>query len=87
MFKKILNVGGVYKLNELTVGNEAEVLNIKSKNNLLLRRLFDLGITNGVAIKIKRIAPLGGAVSFQIRDYELALRDNELKNIVVRLIK
>ena len=87
MLKKVLKVGGEYKLNELSVGNEAEVLNVDGNNKLLLRRMFDLGITKRVKLQVKRVAPLGGVVSFKIRGYELAIRDNELKNIIVRLIK
>ena len=87
MLKERLKLGGLYSLSQLNIGNVAEVVSIKGDNVLMLRRLFDLGVTQGVNLIVKKIAPLGGLISFEIRDYELVLRNLELQNIIVRLKK
>ena len=87
MKEKGLKIGEKYRLNELKVNSVAEIIDIKTTDKLTRRRLFDMGVTNGTKIQIKRLAPLGDPVCFEIRGYELGLRREELKNIVVRLIK
>ena len=76
-----------YLLSEINVGVEVEVLDIKIKNQFLKRRLLEMGVIKGSLLKIKRTAPLGSPVSFQVRGYELGLRLDELKTIVVRVRK
>lgn len=86
MKKKILKIGEKYLLNELKLNSVAEVIDVKTQNRMLKRRLYDMGVTKGVRLKIKKIAPLGDPVCFELRGYELGLRLEELKNIVVRLV-
>lgn len=74
-------------LSEIDVGVEVEVLDIKIKNQLLKRRLLEMGVIKGSLLKIKQKAPLGSPVSFQVRGCELGLRLDELKTIVVRVRK
>ena len=40
-----------------------------------------MGITKGVKIKIKKIAPMGDPVDIELRGYELAIRKKDLKDI------
>ena len=47
------------KLSELKKGDKGKVISINSKNILLKRRLLDMGITCGVVVSVKKIAPLG----------------------------
>lgn len=86
MSKKFL-AEGICRLGELKVNQRGVIEKIDEKNVLVRRRLFDMGITNGVAVKIKKIAPLGDPVSIELRGYELALRKKELNNIEVRVVK
>lgn len=85
--KNSLQIGCVYSLSEINVGMEVEVVEIKIENLLLRRRMLEMGITKGVLIKVRRIAPLGSPVSVIVRGYELGLRKDELKSIIVRLKK
>lgn len=87
MKEKTLKIGQKYYLNELKINSIAEVVELKNNNTLLKRRLLDLGLTKGVKLQVKKIAPLGDPVSFELRGYELGLRREELKSILVRLIK
>ena len=81
---KILNIDKKHCLNELKINNVAEIEDINIKNERLKNRLFDMGFTKGVKVKIKKIAPLGDPVCIEIRGYEIGLRKEELKGIVVR---
>lgn len=73
-------------LDKLKLGESAIVLSVKSSNKLMERRLFEMGLTKGIQIKIKKIAPLGDPVSVELRGYELCLRKQELKNIEVKIL-
>ena len=87
MKEKKLKIGEKYCLNELKINSIAEIVELKTNNTLLRRRLLDLGLTKGVKLQVKKIAPLGDPVSFELRGYELGLRREELKSIVVRLLR
>ena len=71
------------KLSELKKGDSAVVLSINSDNMVLKRRLLDMGVTKGVEVKVKKIAPLGDPVDIELRGYELCLRKSDLARIEV----
>ena len=76
------------KLSELKKGEKAEVLNVECSNSILKRRMLDMGITKGVTVLVKKIAPFGDPVSIELRGYELCLRKSDLSNIeVIKLWK
>ena len=74
-------------LSDLKLGQEAIVLDLHNDNLALRRRLLDMGITKGVRVKIKKIAPLGDPVDIELRGYELCLRKSDMKNIDVEAVK
>ena len=41
------------------------------------RRLFDMGVTPGAEISVKKVAPLGDPIEVTLRGYELTLRKSE----------
>ena len=47
------------------------------------RRIMDMGITKGVQIYVRKVAPLGDPIEVTVRGYELSLRKGEAENIVV----
>lgn len=71
------------KLSELKKGDSAVVLSINSDNMALKRRLLDMGVTKGVEVKVKKIAPLGDPIDIELRGYELCLRKRDLASIEV----
>ena len=73
-------------LSELEVGQRAKVLKLKEENKAIRRHLLDMGITRGVEITIKKVAPMGDPIDLQLRDYELCLRKEDLKKIEVEVI-
>ena len=47
------------------------------------RRIMDMGITKGVEIYVRKVAPLGDPVEVTVRGYELSLRKNDAEMIEV----
>ena len=75
------NKGQICNLSELKIMQQAIEKNINIKNKNVKRHLLDMGITKGVKIKIKKIAPMGDPVDIELRGYELAIRKKDLKDI------
>lgn len=73
-------------LSELEVGQRAKVLKLNEENKAIRRHLLDMGITRGVEITIKKVAPMGDPIDLQLRDYELCLRKEDLSKINVEVI-
>ncbi len=48
------------------------------------RRIMDMGITKGVEIFVRKVAPLGDPVEITVRGYELSLRKADAEMIVVQ---
>ena len=47
------------------------------------RRIMDMGITKGVEIYVRKVAPLGDPVEVTVRGYELSLRNAEAERVEV----
>jgi ferrous iron transport protein A len=75
----------ICELSDLKIGQKAKVLKINVTNKEIRRHLFDMGVTRGVEVRIKKIAPMGEPVDIEIRGYELALRKQEMKGIEVEV--
>ena len=71
------------KLSELKKGEKGIVVSIDNFNDLLKRRMLDMGITKGVEVKVKKIAPFGDPIDIELRGYELCLRKSDLSSIEV----
>lgn len=73
-------------LNEFNIGEEGKVLKVFAEGKIK-RRLFDMGVTPGASIKLKKVAPLGDPVEVSIRGYELSLRKDEAKCVLMEVEK
>lgn len=76
----------ICNLSELKIGQKGKVINLKIFDKPIRRHLLDMGITRGTIIEIKKIAPMGDPVDIKLRDYELCIRKQDLKQIEVELI-
>lgn len=76
----------ICKLSELQKGQIAKVTSLNNENVELRRRLLDMGITKGVTIEIKKVAPLGDPIDIYLRGYELCLRKKDMESIEVEVI-
>ena len=70
-------------LKDVTVGETVTVAKL-SGEGAVKRRIMDMGITKGVEIYVRKIAPLGDPVEVTVRGYELSVRkaDAEMIQIV-----
>ncbi len=80
------HVGDHTNLANLKKGQKARVLFLNVQDSAIRRKFLDMGITEGVQIKIKKIAPLGDPIDLELRGYELCIRKEDLKRINVEVI-
>ena len=73
------------KLNEFVPGQRGVVKRIAGEGNIR-RRLFDMGVTPGAPVKMRKLAPLGDPVEVPLRGYELTLRKNEAAWVLVSTV-
>ena len=69
-------------LREVPVGGKAKVVRIHGEG-AVKRRIMDMGITRGVEIFVRKVAPLGDPIEITVRGYELSLRKADAENIEV----
>ncbi|MBR1582103.1 MAG: ferrous iron transport protein A [Bacilli bacterium] len=72
------------KLSELAIGETGLIVGVEGEGRIR-RRLFDMGVTPGASILVRKKAPLGDPVEITIRGYELTLRKEEAALVVVEL--
>jgi ferrous iron transport protein A len=69
-------------LKEVKVGQTVKVVKLHGEG-AVKRRIMDMGITKGVEIYVRKVAPLGDPVEVTVRGYELSLRKNDAQMIEV----
>lgn len=69
-------------LKEVTCGNTVRVTKLTGEGPVK-RRIMDMGITKGVEIFVRKVAPLGDPVEVTVRGYELSLRKADAEMILV----
>ena len=69
-------------LKQAKVGETAKVVKLAGQG-AVKRRIMDMGITKGVEIFIRKVAPLGDPVEVTVRGYELSLRKDDASMIEV----
>ena len=69
-------------LREVACGQTVTVKKL-SGDGQVKRRIMDMGITKGVAIFVRKVAPLGDPVEVTVRGYELSLRKADAEMIEV----
>lgn len=84
--KQILKIKEKGSLADLRKGQIARVTNMQSDNPSLRRRLLDMGITKGVVLEVKKIAPFGDPIDLWLRGYELCVRRKDVEGIEVEVI-
>ena len=69
-------------LKDAKVGSTVNVVKLHGEG-AVKRRIMDMGITRGVEVYIRKVAPLGDPVEVQVRGYELSLRKADAEMIEV----
>ncbi len=60
-------------LRDLKIGEIGAVVKIHG-NGAVKRRIMDMGITKGVEVTVRKVAPLGDPIELNVRGYELSVR-------------
>ena len=69
-------------LRQAKVGDTVKVKKLHGEG-AVKRRIMDMGITKGVDVKIRKVAPLGDPVEVTVRGYELSLRKADAEMLEV----
>ena len=69
-------------LKDVPVGGSAVVVKLHGQG-AVKRRIMDMGITKGVEILVRKVAPLGDPMELNLRGYELSLRKSDAELIEV----
>lgn len=69
-------------LKEAKVGETLKVLKLTGEG-AVKRRIMDMGITKGIEVNIRKVAPLGDPVEVTVRGYELSIRKADAEMIQV----
>lgn len=72
----------VRTLRDVKIGDTARVVKLHGEG-ALRRRIMDMGITKGVEIFVRKVAPLGDPIEIAVRGYELSLRKNDAEMVEV----
>ncbi len=69
-------------LRDAAIGSTVKVVKLHGEG-AVKRRIMDMGITKGVEIYVRKVAPLGDPVEVTVRGYELSLRKADAQMVEV----
>lgn len=69
-------------LKESKIGETVRVVKLHGEG-ALKRRIMDMGITKGVEVYVRKVAPLGDPIEITVRGYELSLRKADAEMIEI----
>ena len=69
-------------LKEAVIGSTVSVVKLHGEG-AIKRRIMDMGITKGVEVYVRKVAPLGDPVELTVRNYELSLRKEDAAMVEV----
>ena len=72
------------RLDEFKIGETGLIKKVEGEGRLR-RRLFDMGVTPGAKVYLRKKAPLGDPLEVTIRGYELTLRKTEAELVVLEV--
>lgn len=70
-------------LKEAKIGDTVTVVKLHGEG-AVKRRIMDMGITKGVSVSVRKVAPLGDPIEVNVRGYELSLRKADAEMIEVQ---
>ena len=69
-------------LRDAAIGSTVKVVKLHGEG-AVKRRIMDMGITKGVEVYVRKVAPLGDPIEIRVRGYELSLRKADAESIEV----
>ncbi|MFG6374098.1 MAG: ferrous iron transport protein B, partial [Oscillospiraceae bacterium] len=70
-------------LDQLAPGESAVISSVGSERGAVKRRLVDMGLTPGVSVTLRKVAPFGDPLELTLRGYELSLRKEDARHITL----
>lgn len=71
-------------LSELKPKETGKIVKVGGKGSVH-RRILDMGVVSGTMVEVQRVAPLGDPIEIKVKGYNLTLRKEEAKNILVEV--
>ena len=71
-------------LDVFAIGESGTIVKVNGEGRVR-RRLFDMGLTPGAEVSLRKKAPLGDPIAITLRGYELSLRKDEAQNVEVEV--
>ncbi len=84
MDEQNIKVGDEAKLGTVAVGVVGNIIKVNGEGKLR-RRLFDMGLTPGAEVFVRKRAPLGDPIEVTLRGYELTLRKSEADFVDIKV--
>lgn len=69
-------------LKDVKIGDVVKVVKLYGEG-AVKRRIMDMGITKGVEVQIRKVAPFGDPIEVTVRGYELSIRKADAESIEV----
>lgn len=69
-------------LRDVQIGDTVKVVKLHGEG-AVKRRIMDMGLTKGVDVSVRKVAPLGDPIEITVRGYELSLRKADAETIEV----
>ncbi len=69
-------------LRDVKIGDTAKVVKLHGEG-AVRRRIMDMGITRGVEVYVRKVAPLGDPIEVNVRNYELSIRKADAEMVEV----
>ena len=69
-------------LRDAKIGETVKVKKLTGEG-AVKRRIMDMGITKGIEVYVRKVAPLGDPIEITVRDYELSIRKGDAELIDV----
>ena len=73
-------------LRQTPIGSTVRVVKLYGEG-AVKRRIMDMGITKGVTVYVRKVAPLGDPIEVTVRGYELSIRKADAEMIEVEAVK
>jgi len=78
----LINGGYMKTLRDAKIGETVKVVKLYGEGPVK-RRIMDMGVTKGIEIFVRKVAPLGDPIEVTVRGYELSLRKADAEIIEV----
>ena len=72
-------------LKEMNPGDSAKIVKVHGEG-AIKRRIMDMGLTKGIILTVRKVAPLGDPVEITVRGYELSIRKFDAEMVEVEVL-